>query len=127
MRIKVKYTLLFVFSILLALPLIAQQTALIRGTITDGASGEAVDLATLAIKGTTSAVFTDERGQYTISVPAGERQTLIVRRVGYQEATTRGVDIWPMHLHPALYIRDRRPAMLRVQTVCIMRKQYPSA
>jgi TonB-dependent Receptor Plug Domain len=33
-------------------------------------------------------VFTDERGQYTISVPAGERQTLIVRRVGYQEATT---------------------------------------
>ncbi len=66
----------------------AQGTALVRGHITDAATHEAIDLATVAIQGSTTAVFTDERGNYTIAVPSGQRLTLIVRRVAYQEATT---------------------------------------
>jgi hypothetical protein len=64
-----------------------QGTALVRGQITDASSSEPVDLATVAIKGSTTAVFTDERGYYTIAVPSGQRHTLVIRRVAFQEAT----------------------------------------
>jgi hypothetical protein len=84
--ILIKY---YITSILLFGSLLgtAQELALVRGTITDASSAEPVDLAIVALKGTTTAVYTDESGHYTITVPAGTRQTLIIRRVAFQEAS----------------------------------------
>ena len=65
----------------------SQELALVRGVITDAASGEAIDLAIVALKGTNTAVYSDERGNYTIAVPALSKQILIIRRVSYQEST----------------------------------------
>ncbi len=70
-----------------------QKTALLIGTVTDVLSGQAVDLATVYIKGTSIATESDEKGKWRLEVPSGQRLVLVFTRIGYKENT---VDIQPL-------------------------------
>jgi len=75
------------------LTLSAQQTATVFGRITDAVNGQPVELATVFVKGGSGGVTSDEAGNYAISVPAGQRLTLGLRRVAYKEASA---DVLPL-------------------------------
>ena len=60
------------------------QTRTVTGTVTDAQSGEPLDGARVAVRGTTLAVTTGSSGTFTIvNVPAGA-VTISVRRIGYR-------------------------------------------
>lgn len=70
-----------------ALPLLAQATRQITGTVTATGAGTLQDISISAV-GTNAITRTNERGQYRITVPAGE-VTLLARGIGYQRITRR--------------------------------------
>jgi len=69
------------------------QTATVYGRITDASTKQSVELVTVFVKGTSTGVTSDERGNFAIKVPSGERVTLGFRRVAYKESST---DILPL-------------------------------
>lgn len=75
------------FFLLSSFAAFAQKT--IKGTITDAESKEPLPGASVIIKGTAKGTFTDDKGQYTLDVPAGAT-TLIYSFVGY---TSKDVNI----------------------------------
>src|SRR3989475_7851690 len=71
-------------ALLVAPSLLAQQTAAVQGTVTDGASGAPISGAVVAIVGTTFQGVTNVLGNYRIAgVPAGAI-TIQVRRIGFK-------------------------------------------
>src|SRR3989454_3571808 len=71
-------------ALLVAPPLLAQQTAAVQGTVTDGASGAPISGAVVAIVGTTLQGVTNVLGNYRIAgIPAGA-VTIQVRRIGFK-------------------------------------------
>jgi TonB-linked SusC/RagA family outer membrane protein len=54
----------------------------VKGTITDGATGEPLIGVTVVIKGTTMGQITDARGQFSINLP-GQEATLVFSFIGY--------------------------------------------
>src|SRR2546427_3875345 len=71
-------------ALLVAPSLLAQQTAAVQGTVTDGASGDPSSAAVVAIVGTTFQGVTNVLGNYRIAgVPAGAI-TIQVRRIGFK-------------------------------------------
>lgn len=85
--------ILALIAILATTNIFSQKTAAVFGRITDAATGQAVDLATVYLKGTTQGASSDEAGNFAIQIPAGQRATLAFRRVGYKETTH---DILPL-------------------------------
>ncbi len=77
----------------LGLSVKGQETARLRGSVTDALSSQPVDFATVYLRNTTVATETDARGQYEFDVPAGQRLVLVVSRLGYKEAV---VDLEPL-------------------------------
>ena len=65
----------------------AQNTGNISGRITDAVTSEGVDFATVYIVGSSNAVETDQNGFYRIDVPALEKISIAVSRIGYSEYT----------------------------------------
>ena len=61
------------------------ETANVTGRVTDVVNGQAVDLATVFIDGTTTAVETNQNGRYRLPVPAGQAVTVVFSRIGYQQ------------------------------------------
>jgi TonB-linked SusC/RagA family outer membrane protein len=59
--------------------------AVLSGTVTDAANGEALAGATVQVKGTNVGATSDARGQYRLSVPAGGT-VLVFSFIGYQPA-----------------------------------------
>lgn len=59
-----------------------RHTSLLRGVISSSSEG-ALELATVYLEGTNIHTSTDERGRYSLPVPAG-KHTLIVRYIGYK-------------------------------------------
>jgi len=55
------------------------------GTITDQASGNAIDFVTIYIEGTSNATESDESGFYSISVPSNESFEIVFTRIRYTE------------------------------------------
>src|SRR5882762_6341473 len=74
------------FSAMLAIMLAWQvsmaQNRTVTGTVKDQ-SGTAVIGASVIVKGTTTGTYTDENGNFTISVPSGAT-TLIFKYLGYK-------------------------------------------
>ncbi|HVF40731.1 MAG TPA: SusC/RagA family TonB-linked outer membrane protein [Gemmatimonadaceae bacterium] len=67
-------------------PAIAQ-TRVVTGTVTDAQSGEPIEGARVAVRGSTAAVITGASGTFTLSsVPPGA-VTIAIRRIGYQPTT----------------------------------------
>jgi TonB-linked SusC/RagA family outer membrane protein len=59
-----------------------QPVAVIKGTVTDAQTNEALTGVSVAVKGTTTGVVTDTKGNYSVS--AGPTTTLIFRYIGYK-------------------------------------------
>jgi hypothetical protein len=74
--------------------LYAQQTATVLGKITDASNEQPVELVTVFIKGTNTAVSTDEKGNFALKVPADQRLTLGFRRVAYKD---HSADLIPLN------------------------------
>ena len=71
------------FLFLLAAFCCSAQQATITGIVRDE-QGEAVDAATIAIAGTNISTYTNRKGYYTLSVPAGKNLTVICTFTGYE-------------------------------------------
>jgi CarboxypepD_reg-like domain/TonB-dependent Receptor Plug Domain len=69
------------------------QSAFVTGRITDADSGEPLEFVTVYVKGGSKAVSSDERGNFTLAVPAQQRITVGVKRVAYKESST---DVLPL-------------------------------
>lgn len=82
--------------------LVAQNelSAFITGIVTDALSDRPVDLATIYVKGSNTAVESSVNGRYQIRVPAEEDFVLVVTRIGY-----KGVEI-PIEAMPARNTRQ---------------------
>lgn len=65
------------------------QNAVVTGTITDGLSGEAVELANVFIKTENLIAETDAKGRYRLEIPAGQRFILGFSRIGYRETAVQ--------------------------------------
>ncbi len=87
------FLLIILCSIITVNQSFSQKTATVFGQITDVATGQPVDLATVYLKGSGQGVSSDEAGNYAIQIPSGGRATLAFRRVGYKETTH---DILPL-------------------------------
>lgn len=69
---KVKIALLLCGCLLLAgLPAAFAQQLQVSGQVTSRASGQPLQGATVAVKGTSQATVTDQEGKYTLSIPSG--------------------------------------------------------
>lgn len=62
----------------------AQQTRQISGKITDKTSKEVIPGASVGVKGTTTVVSADEKGQFKINIPSTGNIILVARYVGYK-------------------------------------------
>ncbi|MGB3618191.1 MAG: TonB-dependent receptor, partial [Catalinimonas sp.] len=62
------------------------QTAQVRGRVIS-AEGEPLELAGIAVIGTSRGATTDAEGRYQLRVGAGQEVTLVVRYVGYKQQT----------------------------------------
>jgi len=76
------------FSILFLYTTNAQEgvQASVTGLVTDAVAESPIELVTVYIKGSTSAVETSENGRYSLIVPANEPFTLVFTRIGYRAA-----------------------------------------
>ena len=89
MRFSVLYRIAFFFSLLLlARPVVAQTVYRISGRVSDGATGEGIPFASLAIKGTIAGAISDVDGHYTL-VTKQTGDSLLVSSVGYQSRAYR--------------------------------------
>ena len=89
-----KKALLAVVCLIIAFRVFGQSAiAQLSGTVTDALSSEPVDLATVYIKGTSTATETAQDGTWQLEVPAKERFVLVFTRIGYKETT---VDVEPL-------------------------------
>src|SRR5947208_13744285 len=71
-------------------PLVAQQTGTVSGTVVATESGAPLVGASVVVVGTARSVLTNEKGQYHLSVPAGAH-SVRARRIGYEAAEERVV------------------------------------
>jgi len=93
---------LTLFGLFLLISLSAQ-TATITGVISDGSSGQPIDLAAAFIRTENIISETDQSGKYTIEVPANQAFELGFSRIGFKETavmirpmkpgTTRQIDV----------------------------------
>ncbi|MDX1907502.1 MAG: SusC/RagA family TonB-linked outer membrane protein [Bacteroidia bacterium] len=65
-------------------PVMAQRT--VSGKITDAATGEALNGASVIVKGTTAGAIADAQGMYRVSVP-GQADSLVFSFLGYARTT----------------------------------------
>lgn len=89
-RLNINLSLAFI----LLSTFLSAQTATVVGRVTDASNEQPVELVTVFIKGTSTGVRTDERGNFAIQVPAEKRLTLGFRRVAYKETSA---DLIPLN------------------------------
>jgi CarboxypepD_reg-like domain/TonB-dependent Receptor Plug Domain len=79
-----KFILSTIFSVLISFTLSAQQTATIRGTVSNASSGEAIIFGVVYLEGTSLGVQTDINGFYSLTkIPAGA-YTLVCQQSGFE-------------------------------------------
>jgi len=76
--------LISILTIFCALPLVAQEKATIRGTVTDRLFDEPVELVTIYVQGSQNVVESDIKGRYRILVEPNKEIILNFTRIGYQ-------------------------------------------
>lgn len=84
------FYLLFVLSIIITGPTIAQQPGNLRGFVTDSTNGEALVFCNVFLKEINVGASTNERGLYLIkSIPSGKEFEVTVSYVGYRTKTIK--------------------------------------
>jgi len=89
------YTLLFFFCSTLGLLAQGESTATIVGTITDGVTEQPVEVVTVYVDGTSTAVESNSNGNYIIRIPADQAVDLAFSRIGYKPTSTRIAPMLP--------------------------------
>lgn len=69
------------------------QTRTVKGRVTDAASGDALPLVSVQVKGTTSGTQTDTHGNFTLQLPDGKRTELLFSYIGYAPLTMVADDV----------------------------------
>ena len=82
-----KKSYLFLIMCLFGLSLSAQQTAIVKGIVTDEKDNSPMIGVNVSVKGTTNGMATDDKGAYELKVPMGS-STIAYTYMGYQERTT---------------------------------------
>lgn len=81
---QLKQTILCLIGLILTCSqLYAQQVATIHGTVRDSL-GNVLSSATVGAIGTSSGVYTDDKGRYSLSVPAGQKVKIVFTYLGLQ-------------------------------------------
>lgn len=80
---KVKNTFLLFFY-LVSIGMVAQDTRILSGSITDAATGEALPFATVSLKGTAHGTVSNAQGLYAFRLPARSNVPLIANYIGYE-------------------------------------------
>ena len=84
-----KKSYLLIIICLFTLSLSAQQTATVKGIVTDEKDNTPMIGVNVSVKGTTNGVSTDDKGAYELTVPLGTF-TVVYSYIGYQP---RSVDV----------------------------------
>ena len=94
--------LLLSFTVALAALSVSAQNRTVKGTVTDGASGEPVPFASIVVKGTSQWTTTDIDGQYAVEAPSNG--VFSVEILGYvsQEVPVDGRSVVDIVLQPDL-------------------------
>jgi hypothetical protein len=82
MRLRLRHFALLASACLLAFTAFSQTTT-VSGTVTNKASGEGVPAVSVTIKGSTSGVFTDDKGNFKLTTSQKPPFTLVFSSVGY--------------------------------------------
>jgi iron complex outermembrane receptor protein len=87
-------SLLTLLLLLLAGGALHAQTYKVRGTVTDGTTGETIFNAKVQLKGAANATLTDLDGRFELGVPALPPFTLVITTLGYapQEVEVKSLD-----------------------------------
>src|SRR2546427_963152 len=72
------------------IPLVAQQTGTVSGTVVATESGAPLVGASVVVVGTARSVLTNEKGQYRLSVPAGVHSVRARLKIGRASCRERG-------------------------------------
>lgn len=83
MLFRLRYSLTILF-VLCCSFIVHAQTATVSGTVRDSA-GRAIESVAVGYIGSGTAVYTDARGNYTVSIPADKNVILVFRLTGYVE------------------------------------------
>ncbi len=78
-----KIHLILTFLILVSLSVIAQNRAVITGTVTDASNNEPLAFANVSVKGTSIGTVTEENGKFELLVPVGDN-IIAISYVSYQ-------------------------------------------
>jgi hypothetical protein len=85
-RRNCRYVLLLLF--LLAGGMVKAQTATVKGTVRDS-TGFPIENAVIGYAGSTTSAVSDEKGNFSLEVPAGKPVVMIVHVTGYTEYRTQ--------------------------------------
>ncbi len=80
---KVKNTF-FLFFYLVSIGLVAQDTRLISGTVSDAATGEPLPFATVSLKGTALGTVSNSQGTFAFRIPSNTDIPLVTNFIGYE-------------------------------------------
>lgn len=82
-----RIVLTIAISIFVVFSILAQQTAVVVGKITDINNDSPIEFVTIFIDGTNTFVESDVNGKYTIKIPVKSKINLKYRRIGYKEVS----------------------------------------
>jgi outer membrane receptor protein involved in Fe transport len=83
MRLRLRHFALLASACLLAFTAFSQTTT-VSGTVTNKATGEGIPAVSVTIKGSTSGVFTDDKGNFKLTTNQKPPFTLVFSSVGYE-------------------------------------------
>ncbi len=99
---------------------IQAQKAVVTGRVLDASNGEVLEFATVFVKGEKNSVSSDEKGRFTLQVPARQRLTLTIRRVGFSDSS---LDILPLEPEARFKVEiNLRPTVTDLEVVITERR-----
>ncbi len=93
----------------ITIPVVAQQTTTVSGSVKNASSKEALSAVSVTIKGGTVGTFTDDKGNFKFTTVQKPPFTLLISSVGYasKEVTVKGAnDVISVDLTPSFTLGD---------------------
>ncbi len=97
------------FATAITIPVVAQQTTTVSGSVKNASSKEALSAVSVTIKGASTGTFTDDKGNFRFTTVQKPPFTLIISSVGYgtKEVTVKGDnEVVSVDLSPSFTLGD---------------------
>ena len=97
------------FATAITIPVVAQQTTTVSGSVKNASSKEALSAVSVTIKGASTGTFTDDKGNFKFTTVQKPPFTLIISSVGYgtKEVTVKGDnEVVSVDLSPSFTLGD---------------------